>query len=771
MNENTTLLSPALKAIAWGLSVLAFGWTVMGVFWLNSGYTGERGFLFFESGFLGDLVFLPILAGSLYAAVGYAKLIQKNGKPTIIEERASWVVALICTVICSLIPMFWLSSDKTELNWTIPALHTFNTAGWWHAIFFFLLFPALIGYLTVRMFIFEHKSRACSEYPHARLFSLTLVWMGASGYIFVRLYETMRWSFGDWRMLLLTTGLVVLFWIILCIVHRRFPDLDALKTSLAGCFGAYGVACLFIQLIYKAPPDGSFTVWGILLPLSIAIFSTRIVSLLSNKIQQTRYDECVVFLAVYGLTNAIVKSDGILSAGMAIGITMLSMLLIIQKAPGAEGATEHFLKLPKTFQVQVLITVILSQLLALTKTAAASSLIRPQQLGDSQDLLLPLVIAFCVGSIHGLFLTHARNPESRASQINFDAIAIGKEFAYRRIMLTTIGMILFTVPFIVDQTLDLSNTSSWGLWLFIPLCTAILMYLYCKKPILRLVLLSISYLIVAAMIFGLREPVYPSPFDLFLIFPVLGSACFIYNGIIRNGYSLLDRTYGVAPDYNSRHKVVGLIVFVGCLIVFSVSILPSKLSDGVSFSIVSPLIGLAGLAISSCALPRLGAMVFGCPESGGIIGDAAMRGIRQDTRNAFFIIAAAGLLAIHIYEWLFTANGWIGIITFMGLIIAGCSVLVKFTLEANKEHYDKVTSQEVGTNNEQEKVLRLRIYDALRVHLEKQAKITFVALLPYSLFFLCVPLMFHRECLAPDSEKTYTEVLYQEYMLRFRRLR
>lgn len=132
---------PIIVSIAFGLFVFAIGWCAMLVFWNFYGRPKSRGFSFFVSFLFGDSIFLPILAGALLAYIKLTSAALNNKLPTLAQERWAWFIAIISSLVGAFIQGSWLLSDQTELNWTIPKLHEFNGAGWWHAGFLYLCLP------------------------------------------------------------------------------------------------------------------------------------------------------------------------------------------------------------------------------------------------------------------------------------------------------------------------------------------------------------------------------------------------------------------------------------------------------------------------------------------------------------------------------------------------------------------------------------------------------------------------------------------------------
>lgn len=125
--------------ILWGiisaLLTLLVGFISMHIFWINDIHDPNlRGFFSYKAATFGDGICLPVLVGCSVVCLLYGKE-EKIGfyKPCI-------YIGIIGAILGIVVQGSWLISDETLPNWTIPEVHHFTAAGYYHAIFFVLMF-------------------------------------------------------------------------------------------------------------------------------------------------------------------------------------------------------------------------------------------------------------------------------------------------------------------------------------------------------------------------------------------------------------------------------------------------------------------------------------------------------------------------------------------------------------------------------------------------------------------------------------------------------
>lgn len=162
-----------------GLAVLLSGFGMMCVLWnMLDTPNALRGLFSYKAATIGDGVCLPILTGALYILVVDKKL-QPKGK------KMCRVLAVIAILAGMAVQASWLISDKTILNWSIPVLHHFNIAGWYHSIFFCIMF-GVIAYLFSRVWFAMHEQVLFTK-PDNVFLSLAVA--AGSTFFFLWLYD------------------------------------------------------------------------------------------------------------------------------------------------------------------------------------------------------------------------------------------------------------------------------------------------------------------------------------------------------------------------------------------------------------------------------------------------------------------------------------------------------------------------------------------------------------------------------------------------------
>lgn len=142
-------LSPRWFALLVALIVLVAGFGALNVASAIMSYSPTlRGLYSYRSATLGDGLLLPLWAYGLARAAAVQERWPGRTKLVIACAALAGGTAGAATQIA------WLRSATTASNWTIPAPHTFNFAGWYHAVFLSAasaLFAALSAALWLRV--------------------------------------------------------------------------------------------------------------------------------------------------------------------------------------------------------------------------------------------------------------------------------------------------------------------------------------------------------------------------------------------------------------------------------------------------------------------------------------------------------------------------------------------------------------------------------------------------------------------------------------------
>ncbi len=141
-------LRPAIAGIASGLVTLAFGFGALCVFWFTGDHDPSLTGLFeYRSATVGDGLLLPVLVGVLAAA---ATALRSAVAPR--RRMLASLGGLLGGLLGVLVIWRWLEDPDPRLNWTWPAPHDFNCAGWVHAVFLCVA-AAVVGALLVYVLV------------------------------------------------------------------------------------------------------------------------------------------------------------------------------------------------------------------------------------------------------------------------------------------------------------------------------------------------------------------------------------------------------------------------------------------------------------------------------------------------------------------------------------------------------------------------------------------------------------------------------------------
>lgn len=148
-----TIDPAALTPRRWALlSASAVGCLGFGVLALLSlagvGQEDLAGLYTFRSATVGDAILLPLLAYCLVRLAGLHRAWQTRERRVV---RYAGAAGLLCGAA---LQAQWLLDPEPRLNWTLPAPHRFNIAGWYHAAFLVLAcagFAALAAAGFVRL--------------------------------------------------------------------------------------------------------------------------------------------------------------------------------------------------------------------------------------------------------------------------------------------------------------------------------------------------------------------------------------------------------------------------------------------------------------------------------------------------------------------------------------------------------------------------------------------------------------------------------------------
>jgi hypothetical protein len=166
-------------------TVFALGFFALNLFYfLGFGRTRLPGLYTFRSATIGDGILLPLLAYSLLQSVDVGRL------------RKSWIEAgfavgggILGVVVGAGIEVYDLSSPTAPLDWTFPAPHRQNLAGWYHTLFLVLAAGFYGAALALALIQLRDQARSDSAGAIGRLRSAGILGALFPGLAFVCLLE------------------------------------------------------------------------------------------------------------------------------------------------------------------------------------------------------------------------------------------------------------------------------------------------------------------------------------------------------------------------------------------------------------------------------------------------------------------------------------------------------------------------------------------------------------------------------------------------------
>lgn len=609
-------------------------------------------------------------------------------------------------------------------------------------------------------------------------FAMYLVWFGASGYAYLRQQEGLNVDFTDWQLLIIIPGITLVGWFVSSILCGRRPTVDDVRLSFAGALSAYGVVEVAVSVLH-----GSVASWEIQIAIAFALLATRLVPICPSDRYETIISEIMVGMSAFGMILTYLRipsitQSPIVELAIAVLPTLTLMFVadihrLLRKACLPTYQNEHMRDIVY-FKTPCLLFFMMWLGLALPPVS---------NLSEGREAFLCTILTFGILIGMDLFDMFAKFPEEVKDTKN---IAITKNVAYNRIMLMVIGLLITSILYVGQVNLDFSHISTWAISMIFPFFGVCLVMRAIPgrklqrtdetesiEPIERiqprgavlLFFLSLAYILLFVLIYWLREPVYTSWLDLLLVFPIVGSILFISNGMLQNDRLLCGISMSDAKkDWALRIAIIEIII--GCFVVFPFAVLPSRQSDSISFSTLSPLLGILGLYMASCVLPRLAIRGVGCPPEGFMIKNAGFAGVKQDTWNSFIMIAATGLLIIHLVEWQILNRSWLSILLTILAFLGVTTTLVRYTLENNSKHYRETYVDGVFKDAKNEGIDAINEQHALKKHLENQAHLVFVTLFPYFLFLLLWDLRIRRPENPEMKKNPFVVTVYNHYLLR-----
>jgi hypothetical protein len=131
------------------------------LYFAGSWPAGLRGLYSFKSATYGDALLIPLMVGILVRTY----LLLQNSD----DDRVFLLYWAIPGVAIGIFTQWlWLRNPHPALNWTLPAPHTFNIAGWYHAAFLTLI-SGLLSSLTIGILVGLRRLRRRNASDYRRI--------------------------------------------------------------------------------------------------------------------------------------------------------------------------------------------------------------------------------------------------------------------------------------------------------------------------------------------------------------------------------------------------------------------------------------------------------------------------------------------------------------------------------------------------------------------------------------------------------------------------
>lgn len=201
--KNRTLV----KSIFAGIVNAILGFGVMCIFWqFSDKSSGLKGLFDYYAATIGDAVFLSILIGTgWYYIESNRDKVFKNSNHTI-----NWL-CIIAAAIGLLIQASWLINPNTGLNWTINRAHHFNAAGWYHAVYFIMMFCLITRIVSNAVYL---NSKGNLEAKGCYI----AMWLAGMGYWYTHVIDDYLTD-DNYRIWIISS--MLLYWIVFAICEGK----------------------------------------------------------------------------------------------------------------------------------------------------------------------------------------------------------------------------------------------------------------------------------------------------------------------------------------------------------------------------------------------------------------------------------------------------------------------------------------------------------------------------------------------------------------------
>ncbi len=716
---------PLLHSVSFALFISIIGFGIMNLLWIiDGGHSGLPGLYDYRAATIGDGICLPIL---VFAMTYFCKTHNTyNEKRNKYIHKRSLLIGLISGFIGLSIQISWLFNPDIGLNWTIPKVHYFNFAGWYHCFYFSMMF-GLIAYFLSKVFLLR-KSETLKNTISETIQTFLLAFGGSFYLMLQRLDDYGNQYSYDF----IFTSVAILLIIILFVYYRCSSKKTYLKdivVSLSGIACAYGIAVIVTNFnanylvyaiimflmsfsyIFEVLNDPKRYYMGILL-ISMPILLMNIAIFTETLSLDSLFLVIMLFVIPIGNVYIQITSDERpddwnkvflhCKFGVVYQLVMIASVILINIIPTVDDKSAIIDFLFNTLLITLVhynIVAIFDELIVIEDNRLKTD-DGYRKMTKTRSLSYLQITTIVAGAAIYLFLTYI-------GFIEFQAMEMGIDLSIRNLTLIIICILLFMIMLFIMIVFKKSE----------------------KKILMSLFLLA-SYVFIDLGMYFLKTPILISlnPLYCCAIFQAIGSSLLVAESFYSNIY----RIRGIPKK--TEYFVNSFVVFIGSFVMLIFTLLPAMGEEAQpSKSLLYILFGILGDVIVLVGLPCLCFILTKpnyyeqevAPE--GVLGEIAKNGFL-----GVLIAVLAGAVPIYIY---IVNSSWIKIVLAIITLIGGVYWAVTYCLENNVRHLAKreleVKSQ--GTNANAELQLA-----GLEKHLQSQNVCALISLLLYCMIPLGV---------------------------------
>lgn len=711
--------------------VFCLGYLCMYSFWLLLGTSQNLpGFFDYKAAIIGDGMCLPVLIGALNMFIHLYPPVSIKGK------KLGYIIGILFGLIAVIVQGQWLVSDYTLLNWTIPILHHFNIAGWYHSLFFIAMFT-IIGILFSNMWCIRFENKAC-HFEISGILCQTIIWASGAGFLFLFFIDD--YCNPENYFLVLTLVLIGIFIFASCFNFSSIPKNVKSDTIsvLSGIFSAYGFA-IYIM--------GNHTINWLLVTASLFLSVIFVVGVYSKFFLFISY-YLIIILPVFFLniaTNSFpYKEKSIVLLGITISIPCIIMLCHMN------NSNKLIIRRNVLFASFILIGIMSVEIIQ-------------YQNYSNYLILFDAVSPIIIGTISAKFVKSSFNKvvsiEDQIKIIRTEEdrllVSNSQREVYFSYILIALGCLILLIQNIIKKIniinlnikstmkLNLLNIAFCGLFLTILLLLGILRKRVGRKEIINvctIIMLLFTYISLALLLQNNYSVIKIYDFSIIYIFTFItpiGLSMVIACGFYYN----ISKIRGIKSTWDI--KLTSLLIFLGALINMIICQIEIIRNNSVNYIIVC----IIKIVICMLFIPYLVSRILydTLPEE-QIALNTKSAGIIQDGILYSMLMVFGGIVPT---LCLMSADDKLmGTITVIGILLYICWPL-SYCIKNNVEHY--VKRKTVVYNDKHFNSVFKEELNGLRQLIVIQNALSILAMFPYSIIILVLMFWDHSERLEKEK--------------------